>query len=901
MRIQHIQNPYTRQLASYTAQVQRGVVQAAIPQLSLYLVRPSGTFQDMFVTCLPPTAGGSYGTTAFSIPQIQTQVLFTQEPGTDMGRILSVTPMLAQPAPFIQSMLAGPGISQKDLSLDTANDKLLGAAINISGNKFSCVPTGATKDTYAGDYLVSDKYGGSLLVGRGQITIKGSALAYTQYSAVTNKITTVASKWEIDTLASLHLLETGVQRFLTASGEVESLGMLPEAQQYPILTWKPGEVQTQLKYHADAGQPIYRTQTIRGGYIRGSYTVTLIPDVTDLLSALGHPIISCTAQLYDGSKIQASANKLRSIKTSNIAGIQQITGDIQARLQALQGSSKRSEDLVAHGSAGGWDITSSIQYFSDDTAEASAQIHTPSTVDLPLKLQTMLSMAQASVFMQEQYTQSELKRMYNAQLQPLAPSIQQSAEWEQQKQGIGQYMSGSPYTDIKNQADGRTIRLFKNNSFILQEPDGSVFIKDGWGSQIRMTNGNIIISSALDTIIRPGRDLINLVPRRAQITSNQQIVLAASQDVKIAAQANVKLTSSVSGKPGYTVLQNKSSLQWQGGSGVIVRSNSNTVITASRDLILSLNDKSTQNKKDGITYGQGLIYIQGGDLIVQASRRVKMAAVQVGLYSVDASVATGELQMISAQASTQDSTNLAAGLELKPSNVSIIASSVALDTSSTIIGKCEDQYNVPIKLFGRAFTLNRGTNISNVHIRGSLQSRDITVQGQIVATGAVVGYSFARLERMPQFVIAGVKDFEKITEQIHQAFKTDLKVGTITHIQQLLQWYTDDFICTKQLYFSAGQKLGFAASVEIPTMCWQVASSTADKALFKPVTAYKTGQSAQKGLSKSYPGSLGWKQGYMSQIDQKTFQISYKDRKLQSSYTTNTLERERQNVEIVGA
>lgn len=107
---------------------------------------------------------------------------------------------------------------------------------------------------------------------------------------------------------------------------------------------------------------------------------------------------------------------------------------------------------------------------------------------------------------------------------------------------------------MKDTYTGKTKRIYKCTSFITQEEDGSILIKDGWGSEIRMSGGNIYISSALDTFIRPGRDCIGLVPRRLELDANGAAVIAAKKSVKVASESNLYLSSAVSGEDGYTVL-----------------------------------------------------------------------------------------------------------------------------------------------------------------------------------------------------------------------------------------------------------------------------------------------------------------------------------------------------------
>ena len=91
--------------------------------------------------------------------------------------------------------------------------------------------------------------------------------------------------------------------------------------------------------------------------------------------------------------------------------------------------------------------------------------------------------------------------------------------------------------------------------------------------------GNIYISSALDTFIRPGRDCVSLVPRVCSVEANQSMHLAAKTQLNIASGKDLKISGALE-TPGVTLLENRSAAGQGADRGIVMRSCSNMSITA---------------------------------------------------------------------------------------------------------------------------------------------------------------------------------------------------------------------------------------------------------------------------------------------------------------------------------
>ncbi len=126
--------------------------------------------------------------------------------------------------------------------------------------------------------------------------------------------------------------------------------------------------------------------------------------------------------------------------------------------------------------------------------------------------------------------------------------------------GVAQYKF--PYTDLATQnlldppssksikVDDRygSVSLYHTTSQITQLPDGSITIGDGYGSEIRMSRGDITISAAGNIWLKAGRDVIRWAGWddicRAQ---NSVDISATKHDVRIKAGKNVQVLADQGG------------------------------------------------------------------------------------------------------------------------------------------------------------------------------------------------------------------------------------------------------------------------------------------------------------------------------------------------------------------
>ena len=173
--------------------------------------------------------------------------------------------------------------------------------------------------------------------------------------------------------------------------------------------------------------------------------------------------------------------------------------------------------------------------------------------------------------------------------------------------GTNQYYDLPDTVELTDPHTGIKYKYYKADSGILYEPDGSLVLYDGYGSEIRMTRGNIIISPAADLIFRPGRDLHAMSGRHTAIVSQKDVTIHSSlSDVYIKAQNTIQTVSGINGE-GVTIIENR-------GAGSNIRSVKNIAVTG-RDIFIGNTPDTAPDSLEGYVSGSGTVTIGSGDQV----------------------------------------------------------------------------------------------------------------------------------------------------------------------------------------------------------------------------------------------------------------------------------------------
>ena len=142
-----------------------------------------------------------------------------------------------------------------------------------------------------------------------------------------------------------------------------------------------------------------------------------------------------------------------------------------------------------------------------------------------------------------------------------------------------------------------------------------------------MTRGNIIISPAVDAIIRPGRDLHAMTGRHTAFVSQKDVTLHSStSDVYIKGDRNVSVLSGLTDNGKFTI-------DSRGGDGILIRSKSKASFVAP-DVFVGSIQESVDNPSMRATPGYGTVTIGGGANTLVTGSNVAVSGKSVDLISI---------------------------------------------------------------------------------------------------------------------------------------------------------------------------------------------------------------------------------------------------------------------------
>lgn len=178
----------------------------------------------------------------------------------------------------------------------------------------------------------------------------------------------------------------------------------------------------------------------------------------------------------------------------------------------------------------------------------------------------------------------------------------------------------------------------KRRSGLWQGEDGSIILRDAWGSEIVMIGGNIQISCAGNVQILPGKSALTIagddIVQKAQ---NSIDIHSAEKDVRIDAFRNVQMMAGMDdGHPGGVTIESRgNAAPWDAKSsnggedimttGILLKSESGNIVTDTKNLILR------SRKYTGILSGDKSL-TDGGQIMMSSTDIYSHAS--GGLYSM---------------------------------------------------------------------------------------------------------------------------------------------------------------------------------------------------------------------------------------------------------------------------
>lgn len=707
---------------------------------------------------------------------------------------------------------------------------------------------GVDGDAYPGDYDIRDRTcGNGIHVGRFMATLRGSSMAFVDASALTNKVRIVGDCIEFHNMAHEEILDAEYIIRNTAATVSEAFGLRDSSAAITTGTYD-------LSLTDDKAIPFYRIQHAEGLLINGVEDNILNFPLNESthLETTEPPILSRVKRDFAGNISTSSVLGIKSIKTPFIPGMQQLGYNKKTQVKESTAFDDLREPF-------------------EPAAEAPEAV--PEAPSLDDEIMDAAINKIIDNLLTGEYRKSLLKAMANKGFSLASKEASVAEQFKDFKPPAGATTAAHypppAYVELETKPtingtasdeEKTKAKYYSTLSFITQEDDGSICICDGYGSEIRMSQGNIYISPALDLIMRPGRDLSAMVPRHQSYNSQGTCTINSAESIYTRAEKDLKLAGGTS-DTGSVTLECLSTKGIESAiPGLVIRSNSNMSVTTANDMYIGRNSHKTQNKASVSEPVSGSIVVDAGQSGVLYEHG--------GSVTVDAnSVVIGALEESSGSAIT-----------VNPNHIGVYSSTVLMPASIHTKAPDEDITVTAVRSGKpKKIKMNKAAK-SNLTLTGSL-----VVDSNIIANGAskfnqgVITKGVASTSDLCNAIdpkqiddIFKPQDINAVPVKNYNTSETDVLTGAL-HTA-----YQDYYIVNNSFKFPES----YDVSLEVmPGMMWQeyseASESPGDRWNEIPVV------SIDNKKSSCYPGQAIWDSATISKS-------RYRKVDLKSGYITNT-------------
>jgi hypothetical protein len=465
------------------------------------------------------------------------------------------------------------------------------------------------RDAMPGDTDIANKNGtAGLHVGQYIAQLYGGAGSLLELDGIGHKATLIAFGYGAHTPLTQDLTTEAIRVRNTAANISEAFGHVGG-----------GGYDSDGKRKHSLALPYYRSTEIEGEAVDGIEQSILEPLAEEPHTLASMPLVlSRVRRSYSGELSQASAFGFSSIKTLGIEAL------LQYRYGKEKDGTEGIKDLTRN------DIDILERYIGTE------EPHIPQEQTEDAILDEALTKLENKVLSRD-YIDALVNRMQERGLVIAKPELPEGIEDVAQPHGPAtdtQYTTPEPV-----EIGGK--KYYNLSSFITQEPNGDILLCDGYGSEIRLSHGNIIISPALDLKLRPGRDMHALVPGYMGLESGKTTTLEVnSGDLLMHAPGHLKLSGATGEKSadgGYPVVSIESGAGGsEKGKAIVIRASGDLSVTGANDVVFgraAMNGSSIANLDTPKNRGALILHAgSNGDILENASTKTlntgRLAVVQ---------------------------------------------------------------------------------------------------------------------------------------------------------------------------------------------------------------------------------------------------------------------------------
>ena len=692
---------------------------------------------------------------------------------------------------------------------------------------------GADRDALPGDTDIIDLQGNTgIHIGRYLTQLRGSPMCYIDVENIANTVDVMAVN--VETHLPLQYKLTGSELSVKdiAVSDNEAFGLIEGIP----LSINNGDV----SYTDENAIPIYRLQQIEGAAADGRESIVIQPKDEPHYCTVEPAILAKQRMSLTGALSAASANGICSIKSPAIQAIHQVNYDKARSFQEQQ------------------DILKPWEYDQQEPEEEDKPSDTGILIDDAAINKIIDRLLTGDYLEQLKVKMAEHGLRVSSTDASLANQIE--GEWKTGAVGSRPAYEPPPSITLTDPVTGKTTQYFASTSLISQEPDGSILICDGYGSEIRMSRGNIYISPALDLYFRPGRDLSAMVPRHQSYNAQGYTTINASKSVYVRAVGDLKLVGATGANGGMVTLESKAVTKGQ-SNGLMIKSLTGAALVSKGDIYIGRNGGA------GVTENTVEAPSDQGTIIIDACSN--------GVISMRSNEQTTDARSVYVVASND---NAASAFRLSPASAGLYTNGLELPARVSMIGK-QSQEKITLVRDGRA------TEIELITAAGAPQ---LVVEGHCLVggmfncngaghfCGQVTANGVGSTSRYCGVLDTSLgdpfrkTDIKKLDQHTLAAYSAGMVVSASEYM------YQDVFITVNGFSFPANY--GVIDQLRMPGMVWQE-QATGINWEEQPIISID--RNGENQMSMCYPGFTVWNNAHISCE-------GYEENQLLYGYRTNT-------------
>lgn len=827
-----------------------GTVIVSAPQYGLALVASSGgsgELKDMYICHLPYTDSPMGAFIQQHIPDGSSVVFMKSAHRTQIGYIITaINETKEDPSDTLNGRvfyMTNVFTTRQSWEFKALIEKMK----NWGGASFLNYSNAVDKDVLPGDVDTVNADGPAAMhVGRYLVQIKGSPVAFIDVSGIANQIRMVASKISEQTMTMLSQKTDAVSVTDTAASVAEAFG-LPEG---PVLDGDENK--------SEGALPLYRMQRINGPAVDGEESmIVAFPFAEDGKPLETHtsetepPILSKERTSMTGDITKASAAGLTFVKSSHIKGVMQYPYNVDGvteKEELMPPFQKEYEDEDGLQAVSG-------NYVGDPISDAAINkiIEKLLTGDYFTALKN--KMTEAGLMVSE-------KSLHDYMGKSSKGDTEETEEVEKTGPTEAQEYSLPDYIDLTDPRTGKLHRYYDSDSFISQEADGSILICDGYGSEIRMSRGNIYISPALDLFMRPGRDMSAMVPRHQSFDCQGFCTINSMKSIYIRAVQDLQMVGATGENGGKVSLECNN--PGTGEHGLLLKGLGNVALVG-KNVYLGIN-KGTSNSANRVEEPEN-----SGSIIIDACGNGTIME-HSGSHVINSHIFTAVSEGDGKNSAISIGSN---SIQLYTENVVIPAKVILAQLDGTQTTKIiRDGQTVEVEL-------NTATEPQLI-VKGAVGIEgNLKVDGSAVVLGAVI-------QRTSYYVYQSmIKDDVKVFENL------DLKKSALNKNMTDVPGVSNIALASKSLYqdhyivengFKFPDNYGVAPEIVVPGMVWQ--SNTMEQDI--NISDYTWNEEYMVSITGSTTKTTACYPGYEVWESAKVTARGYKSFNLNTSYITNT-------------